>query len=210
MIKDLAILVCSAVVIVAAVRFLLIPGIGKIGAALKFSPKVRGQMIGYATSIPELTVLVAGAFAGVFSAGLWNIASSNIINAVLFFLTVLAIVVTAASLIAILGLLMGLALRQLYLDFRASSDRLPAIAPGLEPVSRAESLDHRWHLMSAQKVEQALRSDLVNGLSQSEAADRYHRHGPNRLAEKPAKSPWLLLFSQFQSILILVLIATGL
>jgi len=90
MIKDLSILVCSAAMIVGAVRFLLIPGIGKIGAALKFSPKVRGQMIGYATSVPELTVLVAGAFAGVFDAGLWNIASSNIINGILFFLTVLA------------------------------------------------------------------------------------------------------------------------
>lgn len=90
MIKDLSILVLSAAAIVGSVRFLLVPGIGKVGAALKFSPKVRGQMIGYATSVPELTVLVAGALAGVFNAGLWNIASSNIINGVLFFLTVLA------------------------------------------------------------------------------------------------------------------------
>jgi Ca2+/Na+ antiporter len=90
MIKDLFILVLSAAAIVGAVRFLLVPGIGRIGAALKFSAKVRGQMIGYATSVPELTVLVAGAFAGVFDAGLWNIASSNIINGVLFVLTVFA------------------------------------------------------------------------------------------------------------------------
>ncbi|MCK4565649.1 MAG: hypothetical protein KAU94_13350, partial [Verrucomicrobia bacterium] len=76
--------------IVGAVRFLLIPGIGKIGAALKFSAKVRGQMIGYATSVPELTVLVAGALAGVFNAGLWNIAASNIINWALFLVTVFA------------------------------------------------------------------------------------------------------------------------
>ncbi|VGO19689.1 hypothetical protein [Pontiella sulfatireligans] len=90
MIKDLSILVLSAAAIVGSVRFLLIPGIGKIGAALKFSAKVRGQMIGYATSVPELTVLVAGALAGVFKAGLWNIASSNIINLVLFLITVFA------------------------------------------------------------------------------------------------------------------------
>jgi len=77
-------------VIVGAVRFLLIPGIGKIGAALKFSAKVRGQMIGYATSVPEFTVLVAGALAGVFNAGLWNIAASNVINWVLFLITVFA------------------------------------------------------------------------------------------------------------------------
>jgi Ca2+/Na+ antiporter len=90
MTKDLTILILSAAVIVGAVRFLLIPGIGKIGAALKFSAKVRGQMIGYATSVPELTVLVAGALAGVFNAGLWNIAASNIINWALFLVTVFA------------------------------------------------------------------------------------------------------------------------
>ena len=90
MIKDLSILILSAAAIVVAVRFLLIPGIGKIGAALKFSAKVRGQMIGYATSVPEFTVLVAGALAGVFNAGLWNIAASNIINWALFLATVFA------------------------------------------------------------------------------------------------------------------------
>jgi Ca2+/Na+ antiporter len=47
-------------------------------------------MIGYATSVPEFTVLVAGALAGVFNAGLWNIAASNIINWVLFLFTVFA------------------------------------------------------------------------------------------------------------------------
>jgi Ca2+/Na+ antiporter len=88
MFKDLLILILSAAVIVASVRFLLVSGIGKIGAALKFSPKVRGQMIGYATSVPEFTVLVAGAMNGVFDAGLWNIASSNIINWALFLITV--------------------------------------------------------------------------------------------------------------------------
>ncbi len=90
MILDLFILILSAAAIVASVRYLLIPGIGRIGAALRFSAKVRGQIIGYATSVPEFTVLVAGALNGVFRAGMWNIASSNIINLVLFMGTVLA------------------------------------------------------------------------------------------------------------------------
>ena len=88
MIVDLSILILSAAAIVVAVRFMLVPGIGKIGAALKFSAKVRGQMIGYATSVPEFTVLVAGALNGVFDAGMWNIAASNIINWALFLITV--------------------------------------------------------------------------------------------------------------------------
>jgi Ca2+/Na+ antiporter len=90
MITDFFILIASAAVIVASVRFLLVPGIARIGAVLKFSAKVRGQIIGYATSVPELTVLVAGALNGVFNAGLWNIASSNIINGALFMATVAA------------------------------------------------------------------------------------------------------------------------
>ncbi len=90
MLKDLIILVLSGAAIVVSVRYLLIGGISRIGAALKFSAKVRGQMIGYATSVPEFTVLVAGALNGVFNAGMWNIASSNVINGVLFMVTVFA------------------------------------------------------------------------------------------------------------------------
>ncbi len=90
MFYDLITLILSAAAIVVSVRYLLIPGIGRIGAVLKFSAKVRGQIIGYATSVPEFTVLVAGALNGVFSAGMWNIASSNIINLLLFVVTVLS------------------------------------------------------------------------------------------------------------------------
>ena len=70
MFKDIIILIVSAAVVVAAVKCLLISGIGNISAVFKLSSKTRGQVIGYATSIPEFTVLIAGAFAGVFSAGL--------------------------------------------------------------------------------------------------------------------------------------------
>ncbi len=89
MITDLIILSLSAAAIVASVRYLMIPGIGQVSAALNFSIKTRGQIIGYATSIPELTMVVAGAVAGVFDAGMWNIAASNIINWGLFLATVL-------------------------------------------------------------------------------------------------------------------------
>ncbi len=89
MVIDLLVLCLSAAAIVAAVRYLLVPGIGQICAALDFSIKTRGQIIGYATSIPELTMVVAGAVAGVFDAGMWNIAASNIVNWGLFLTTVL-------------------------------------------------------------------------------------------------------------------------
>jgi len=88
MVVDLLILSLSAAAIVSAVRYLLVPGIGQVCAALNFSIKTRGQIIGYATSIPELTMVVAGAVAGVFDAGMWNIAASNIVNWGLFLTTV--------------------------------------------------------------------------------------------------------------------------
>jgi len=88
MIINFIILVGSGTLVVGAVRYLLMPGIVNLGISLKVSCKVRGQMTGLATSIPEFTILVAGALAGVFDAGLWNIVSSNIINLVFFIITI--------------------------------------------------------------------------------------------------------------------------
>ena len=56
---------------------------------MNWSAKTRGQVTGYATSVPEFVCLVAAGLAGVWTAGLWNIASSNIINAVLMLLALL-------------------------------------------------------------------------------------------------------------------------
>ena len=89
MLNDLLILVGCAFATVLAVRLLVIRGIERIGESWGFSSKKKGQIIGYATSTPEFVVLVAAAFAGVFEAGFWNIASSNIINVVLFLSAVL-------------------------------------------------------------------------------------------------------------------------
>ncbi len=86
---NFVILALCACVTVAAVRLLVIHGIEIICQTLRFSSKTKGQIIGYATSLPEFVIIVASAFAGVFDAGFWNIASSNIINALLFFSAVI-------------------------------------------------------------------------------------------------------------------------
>ena len=70
-------------------KFGLLKGIDHIAGAMRWSAKVRGQVTGYATSVPELVCLVAAGLAGVWEAGLWNIASSNIINAGLMIIAVL-------------------------------------------------------------------------------------------------------------------------
>ena len=78
----------SAVAIIFLVKLGLLRGIDNIASAMKWSAKARGQVTGYATSVPELVCLVAAGLAGVWEAGLWNIASSNIINAGLMLLAV--------------------------------------------------------------------------------------------------------------------------
>ena len=74
-------MIVSAALIISLVKHGLLRGIDHIANALQWSPKTRGQVTGYATSVPELVCLVAAGLAGVWEAGLWNIASSNIINA---------------------------------------------------------------------------------------------------------------------------------
>jgi len=73
-------MIVSALAIIFCVKYGLLRGIDQIADALRWSPKTRGQITGYATSVPEFVCLVSAGLAGVWQAGLWNIASSNIIN----------------------------------------------------------------------------------------------------------------------------------
>jgi Ca2+/Na+ antiporter len=81
-------MVVSAAAIIVLVKYGLLAGINQIAGAMKWSAKARGQVTGYATSVPEFVCLVAAGLAGVWEAGLWNIASSNIINAGLMVLAI--------------------------------------------------------------------------------------------------------------------------
>lgn len=83
------IMIVSAGAIIVFVKFGLLRGIDHIANAMQWSPKARGQVTGYATSVPEFVCLVSAGLAGVWEAGLWNIASSNIINAGLMLIAVL-------------------------------------------------------------------------------------------------------------------------
>ncbi|MFP4521120.1 MAG: hypothetical protein ACLFQK_03155 [Fibrobacterota bacterium] len=54
-------------------RLFLINGIDRLSLALGFTGKTRGQLIGFATSIPELVVVVSASLTGVFQADFQNI-----------------------------------------------------------------------------------------------------------------------------------------
>lgn len=83
------IMIASAAAIIFFVKFGLLHGIDHVANAMSWSAKARGQVTGYATSVPELVCLVSAGLAGVWEAGLWNIASSNIINSILMLCAVL-------------------------------------------------------------------------------------------------------------------------
>jgi Ca2+/Na+ antiporter len=80
---SLLIMLLSAAAIIGLVRFGLLAGLDQLAGALRWGAKLRGQATGYATSAPELVTLVAAGLAGVWDAGLWNIAASNLINVTL-------------------------------------------------------------------------------------------------------------------------------
>ena len=71
---------------IAAVRLLVINGLDRLAQVLGWSAKTKGQILGYATSLPELVAVLATALNGreSLAGGFWNIASSNVINLVLF------------------------------------------------------------------------------------------------------------------------------
>ncbi|MCD0459511.1 hypothetical protein [Roseiconus lacunae] len=77
------IMIVSVVAIILLVKYGLLRGIDHVSGAMNWSVKTRGQLTGFATSVPELVCLTAAGLSGVWEAGLWNIASSNIINCVL-------------------------------------------------------------------------------------------------------------------------------
>ena len=80
---DVIILVVSIVTVLITVQKGLCRGIDHLALALRWSPKIRGQVTGFATSIPAFAALISTALSGVWAAGLWNIASRNLINVVL-------------------------------------------------------------------------------------------------------------------------------
>ncbi len=73
-----------ALLVVAVTRYMLLAGLQEVARAYNVPKKVQGQLLGYATSAPELVGTAATAARGLLGAGLWNIAASNIINCLLF------------------------------------------------------------------------------------------------------------------------------
>jgi magnesium-transporting ATPase (P-type) len=79
--------------------------------------------------------------------------------------------------------------------------RDPRLVSGHEAISQPHALDVETILGS-------LSADR-NGLSAEEAAERFRRHGPNRLPEAGRRSPVLRFFAHFHNVLIYVLLGSA-
>src|SRR5215471_8916650 len=66
-----------------------------------------------------------------------------------------------------------------------------------------------WHAMSQAEVVTRLVTNAEKGLDLSEASDRLEKYGPNRLPEGRKRGPFTRFFSQFNNILMYVLLAAG-
>jgi Ca2+-transporting ATPase len=66
-----------------------------------------------------------------------------------------------------------------------------------------------WHTLDADHVVQELKTNVVEGLSDAEAARRLTEYGPNELEERGGHSAWQILRAQLTSIMVLVLIVAA-
>jgi magnesium-transporting ATPase (P-type) len=66
-----------------------------------------------------------------------------------------------------------------------------------------------WHALSVDEVAKRLTTDTGKGLEAAEAAKRLQEHGPNRLPEGKKRGPLMRFLSQFNNILVYVLLGAG-
>jgi P-type Ca2+ transporter type 2C len=67
-----------------------------------------------------------------------------------------------------------------------------------------------WHTSEAAEVLRALGTDAASGLSNEEAARRLEERGTNELEDRGTRSPWAILWEQFTSTMIVILIVAAL
>lgn len=66
-----------------------------------------------------------------------------------------------------------------------------------------------WHAMPANEVVARIKTSVENGLSADEASTRLQKYGPNRLPEGRKRGPFARFLSQFNNVLIYVLLVAG-
>ena len=66
-----------------------------------------------------------------------------------------------------------------------------------------------WHAMTADEVIRRLNTNATKGLDAGEVASRLQKYGSNRLPEGTKRGPFMRFLSQFNNILVYVLLGAG-
>ena len=66
-----------------------------------------------------------------------------------------------------------------------------------------------WHAMTADEVIKRINTDAKSGLDEGEVASRLKKYGSNRLPEGTKRGPFIRFLSQFNNILVYVLLGAG-
>ncbi len=86
------------------------------------------------------------------------------------------------------------------------SPQQPVKGAGLRSARESDT----WHAREAEDVFRSLETSPQQGLTSAEAARRLAAHGPNELAEAPRPGLWRMLFDQFNSFIVIILIVASL
>ena len=78
----------SALIVLIS-KFLLVKTLERMADILKLKATVIGNITGFATSIPELLTITIASLKGLSGASVYNILSSNIINLILYFFSII-------------------------------------------------------------------------------------------------------------------------
>ena len=91
--------------------------------------------------------------------------------------------------------------------FRQQDNPTAVITTNPFPVWNSPVSD--WYRKSVAEVTEQFECDPQTGLSAEEAARRLERHGPNELTETGGRGPWRIIWEQFSSAMVVMLIAAA-
>src|SRR6478752_3458050 len=97
------------------------------------------------------------------------------------------------------------------LGLRATDRRQDTGSPIMTALTKADTANEvvAWYAMPVDEVVKTLATGIQKGLSATEASSRLEKCGPNRLPEGKKRGPFVRFISQFNNILVFVLLGAG-
>src|SRR5260370_859688 len=115
----------------------------------------------------------------------------------------------AASICAVRASSLCMRSSSLFTRFNAAANRPGGIHMSATANADSTADGITWHAVAVDDVVKRLATDIGKGLAANEAATRLQKYGPNRLPEGKKRGPFMRFLSQFNNILVYVLLGAG-